>query len=244
MSLVRGALISAFLLVAAAGCEDPAKNAPSAKVDSAKPVQRPSASAAAKPAGSAAAVGATATATATAATPPTDAPEKPANAVSFDGSNSSVGFVGSKVTGKHEGKFEKFDGWVAIDGDKAESARIYVAIEMASVKTDAADLDKHLQSDDFFAIGANPKGFFESTSIKAGGEKGATHTIEGNLKLRGVEKSVTFPATVKATADEITATAEFSIKRGDWGIKYEGKKDDLIREDVLIKLNIKAPRKK
>jgi polyisoprenoid-binding protein YceI len=242
MSRLSLVLVSALVLGAAA-CEDPAKNVSSATVDSAKPVQRPSAASSAKPAGSAAAT-ATATATAASTAAPAGAPEKPANALTLDGATSKVGFIGSKVTGKHEGNFEKLDGWIAIDGDKAEAARIYVEIDMGSVKTDSADLDKHLKSDDFFAIEKNPKGVFESTSIKAGGEKGATHTIEGNLKLRGVEKSVTFPATVKISADEITAKAEFSINRKNWDIKYEGKKDDLIRDDVVIKLDLKVARKK
>ncbi|MFO0572280.1 MAG: YceI family protein [Polyangiaceae bacterium] len=40
----------------------------------------------------------------------------------------------------------------------------------------------------------------------AGGEKGATHTVTGNLTLRGVTKSVTFPATIKPGADGISVT--------------------------------------
>lgn len=241
MSRLSIVLVSALVL-GAAGCEDPARNVSSATVDSAKPVQRPSAASSAKPTSSAAP--APSATTAATATPAAAAPEKPANALTLDGASSKVGFIGSKVTGKHDGSFEKLDGWIAIDGDKAEAARIYVEIDMSSVKTDSADLDKHLKSDDFFSIEKNPKGFFESTSIKAGGDKGATHTIEGNLKLRGVEKSVTFPATVKISADEITAKAEFSINRKNWDIKYEGKKDDLIRDEVVIKLDLKVARKK
>jgi hypothetical protein len=38
--------------------------------------------------------------------------------------------------------------------------------------------------------------------------------------------------------------AEFSINRKDFGIVIEGKKDDLIRDDVLMKITLKAPRKK
>lgn len=246
MSRMRNLMFVGLFASALVACSDPAADAPSAKVDSAKPVNRPSSSASAKtsaaPATSAA-PGTSAAPTASAA-PKVDAPEKPANAVDFNNENSKIEFVGSKKIGEHNGKFEKFNGWISIDGDKAESARIWVEVDLASVKTDSADLDKHLQAEDFFWVEKMPKATFESTAIKAGGDKGATHTIEGNFGLRTLTKSLTFPATVKVTADEITAKSEFSLNRKTWDIKYDGKADNVINDLVLIKLDIKAPRKK
>lgn len=223
-------------VASAPGCADPAKDAPKATVESAKPIPPPS--------GAKSSTGSAGASTTTAK--PADGGDVPApdGALSISSQGSSIGFVGSKVTGKHEGKFEKFDGWMTIDGDKAESARIFVSIDMSSVKTDEAKLDGHLKGDDFFDIANHPKATFQTSEIKVGGEKGATHTITGNLKLRGVEKSVTFPATVKIEGDSVSATAEFAINRQDFGIKYAGKKDDLIRDDVLLKLQLKVARKK
>jgi hypothetical protein len=51
-----------------------------------------------------------------------------------------------------KGVFEKFKGTVNIDDKDISKSKVEVSIEMASVKTDSADLDKHLKSDDFFAI--------------------------------------------------------------------------------------------
>ena len=85
-----------------------------------------------------------------------------------------------------------------------------------------------------------PKASFASTSIKAGGEKGASHTVTGNLTLHGVTKSITFPATIKTTGTGIDADAEFAINRKDFGLVYAGKPDDLIRDDVVIKLTIRS----
>lgn len=228
-------------------CEDPAATAPKATVGSAKPVTTASAKATAKatataaasaaPAESAAAPAPSGSAAAAAA-----APAKPEGALDLLPATSKVEWTGSKVTGKHDGKFEKFTGWLALEGDKPETAKIFVDIELASVKSDSEKLDGHLKSDDFFSADKFPSATFVSTEIKAGGDKGATHTITGNLKMRGVEKSVSFPATVKVDAKEVSAKAEFAINRKDWGIVYEGKKDDLIREDVVIKLDIKAAR--
>ena len=71
---------------------------------------------------------------------------------------------------------------------------------------------------------------------------GATHTVTGNLELHGVKKSITFPATIQVTLDNAAVDAEFAIDRKDFGIVYAGKADDLIRDGVVIKLNLKVPR--
>jgi polyisoprenoid-binding protein YceI len=223
------ALPALFSLASLTACEDPAKDAPRATVQTAAP--HPSTEA---------------THAATAATAAT-----PANVPALAGAEnlpldatSSVGFVGSKVTGKHEGKFEKVTGTVSLVGGKIEGGRIAIDVDVSSVKTDQEKLDGHLKSPDFFDVAKFPKATFTSSEIKAGGDKGATDTITGELDLHGEKKVLTFPATVTVTADGVSGTAEFVINRKDFKIIYPGKPDDLIRDDVVLKLSLKAPRKK
>ena len=158
--------------------------------------------------------------------------------------NTKLGWKGSKVTGSHTGTFPKVSGSIEGQGADATKARITVDIDMASVTSDNPKLTGHLKSDDFFAVGKHPKAKFVSTSIKAGGDKGASHTITGNLSLRGVTKSITFPATIKITDSEVNAKAEFWIDRNKWGVVYKGMKNDLIRKEVVLTLSVKVARKK
>ena len=159
--------------------------------------------------------------------------------------NSKVLFTGSKVTGKHEGGFNKFTGAIDLVNEKPTESNVTVDIETASVFTDTDGLTKHLQTGDFFEVEKYPKASFRSTQIVADSAKGANaYTVSGDLELRGVRKSVTFPATIVVTADEVTVNSEFAINRKDFGIVYAGKADDLIRDDVAIKLDLKASRKK
>jgi polyisoprenoid-binding protein YceI len=58
--------------------------------------------------------------------------------------------------------------------------------------------------------------------------------------MHGVSKAVEFPAMIGKTGGEITLNAEFKIKRFDWGIVYKGQADNLIYDDVVIKLDLKA----
>jgi polyisoprenoid-binding protein YceI len=215
MSRIAPIVLPAALLFALAGCEDPTKDKPKATVSSASPAT-------------------------TQAAAPTGATETYA----VDPASSTVGFIGSKVTGKHEGKFEKLTGTITLAGGKPEGGKIAFEVDTSSVKTDDGKLDEHLKAPDFFDVAKFPKATFTSSQIKAGGEAGATHTVTGELDLHGVKKTITFPATITVAADTVTGTTEFSINRKDFGIVTPGKPDDLIRDDVLLKLSLKAPRKK
>ena len=153
--------------------------------------------------------------------------------------NSKVEFIGSKVTGSHNGSFEKFSGEIDYAG-APEKSRVSVTIDTDSITADDANLTKHLKTADFFDVAKFPQATFVSTEIKPGGTGGASHTITGNLTLHGVTKSVTFPATINVTPDVANVDANFSINRKDFGINYAGAQDNLIRDDVVLKLTIRA----
>jgi polyisoprenoid-binding protein YceI len=92
-------------------------------------------------------------------------------------------------------------------------------------------------SPDFFDVETYPTTTFNSTSIESATEG---FTITGNLELHGVTKSISFPASIGVGEGQVTAEAEFFIKRNDFGIVYPGKPDDLIRDEVVIKLSLVA----
>ena len=153
--------------------------------------------------------------------------------------NSKIEFIGAKVTGHHNGSFKKFSGTIDYAG-QIETSRVSITIDSSSLETDTPDLTKHLKTADFFDVAKYPEAKFESTGIKAGGEKGASHTVTGNLTLHGVTKSVSFPATITASAGAINVESSFAINRKDFAINYPGKTDDLIRDDVALTLHVKA----
>jgi len=185
-------------------------------------------------------------ATVTSATAAVGATPPAAGAVNYAFSNegSKLEFTGAKVSAKHDGAFKAFRGTIGVvDGDATKS-QVNVEIDIASLEIEPAKLAGHLKTPDFFDAEKFPKAKFVSTAIKAGGESGATHTVSGNLELHGVTKGITFPAKIKIEADTVTVDAEFAINRKDFSIVYPGMPDDLIKDDVLIKLSLiakKAP---
>ncbi len=158
---------------------------------------------------------------------------------------SKVEFIGSKVTGKHDGGFKQFTGTIDLVNGKAEESSVSVDIDMASVFTDAEGLTDHLKKADFFEVDKFPKSTFKSTKIAADSAKGADrYIVTGDLTLRGVTNSISFPATIKINDADVAVNAEFSVNRKDFGVDHAGMANDLIRDDVVIKLDLKSPRKK
>ena len=151
---------------------------------------------------------------------------------------SKVEFVGSKVTGSHNGGFKTFTGHFTVKDGKPVGNDHKVVIDMASTFSDAEKLTGHLKSPDFFDVEKFPQSTFDVTELKAA--DGGKYTVSGNFTLHGVTKNISFPATVTQGSDTVTIKAEFDIKRKDFGIVYAGKADDLIRDEVVIKLDLTA----
>ena len=174
---------------------------------------------------------------------PQSSAQKPAETLVISPENSKVEFVASKVTRSHQGSFKKFTGKIELVPDSIPESRVSIDIDTASVETDDPQLTGHLKTPEFFDVAKNPKATFESTKIEPS-NSGSNYTITGNFDLHAVKKSITFPANIQVTADSAAVDAEFSINRKDFGIVYAGKADDLIRDSVVIKLNLRVPRKK
>ena len=174
---------------------------------------------------------------------------KPANAETLiiSPENSKVEFIAAKVTRSHNGSFKQFTGAIDLVNNSVADSRVMIDIQMSSVVTDEDDLTKHLQTPDFFDVAKYPKATFTSTKIVpilSPGTSGVSYDVSGNFDLHGIKKTITFPATIEVAPDSVSVNAEFAINRKDFGIVFQNKADDLIRDGVVIKLTLKAPRTK
>jgi polyisoprenoid-binding protein YceI len=216
-------------LICISGCANPADDVAPATTSEAKPI--PPASAGSGPADEA-----------KSASKPAILVEPSAGGTAITPDNATIGFVGSKVTGSHNGGFKMFKGTFEVVPTKLESSKITAEIDTNSIFTDNDRLTNHLKSPEFFDVAKFPTSSFVSTAIEAGGKdpkaKDATHTVTGNLTLHGVTKSISFPAKIAVSGDKATLDSEFFINRKDFGITYPGKANDLIRDEVVIKLAV------
>lgn len=229
--MIRSAFVLLVCFVLTACAKDPSEEVPAASIETEQAEES------AEAAESQAAEG-------EAAEPADEAAAEPAAAaeIAITPENSSIEFIGSKVTAQHPGGFRDFSGSVTLNTEDVLQSSLSVTIQMASTYSDNERLTGHLLSEDFFDAANIPTATFRTQRIEVLEGEGGSHTITGALNLHGVEQTISFPANVTLTDAAFTATAEFSINRSDFGITYPGRPDDLIREGVVIKLNVNVPR--
>jgi len=152
----------------------------------------------------------------------------------LDGKNTTVGFVGAKPNGKHEGGFKTVTGTASVDKDDLTTLKISLDIDMNSLFSDNDKLTTHLKSPDFFGVKANPKSKFVSTKVE---KSGGDYKITGDLTMLGKTKSVSFPAKLAVGATGLTLTSSFTIDRTQWGMTYGAGKVD---NDVKLSVSVNA----
>ena len=167
-----------------------------------------------------------------------------------DTESSIVTWDGYKPTGKHNGTINITDGSISVEDGAIASASFTIDITSLTVldipaeEEGNAKLTGHLMSADFFDAENYPTATFELVDVAPFAEDmkvedkeefetdftpasasdimvdNPTHMITGNLTMRGVTKSVSFPATVTLAEGGVTATANFNIDRTAWNLSY------------------------
>ncbi|UXP33267.1 YceI family protein [Reichenbachiella agarivorans] len=148
--------------------------------------------------------------------------EKETISVQADVSKSTVIWNATKVIGGgHTGTIILSEAKLDLKGSELKGGSFtadMTTINSTDLEGDwKAKLDGHLKSDDFFAVDKFKTATFKITKLK----KTATgYDVTGDMTIKGKTVSVTFPATVTATGDTVTATAKITLDRTKFDVKY------------------------
>ena len=163
---------------------------------------------------------------------------------SIDPTHSEIGFkVKHMMFTNVSGKFLTYDATITTEGDDFENAAIEFSGDIASIDTANADRDGHLKSADFFDAENHPKLTFKASSFKKINDE--KYEIIGDLNIRGVAKTVTFPVEFSGILTDpwgdtkVGLSIEGKINRKDWGLNWNSALETggvLVGEEV--KLNI------
>ncbi|MGQ7249911.1 YceI family protein [Halomonas sp. V046] len=142
-----------------------------------------------------------ATALAAAALVPLSQAQAADYAIDIDGQHAFVQFKISHLGFSYIlGSFESFDGSFSYDPDNLEASEANVEVEVASLTTNHAERDKHIQSADFLDADEYPTATFTSTGFAPSGDNEGVLT--GDLTLHGVTNSIEMPVTLLGEGDD------------------------------------------
>lgn len=135
---------------------------------------------------------------------------------------SKIEWTGRKVTGKHFGTINIKEGSLDIkDGFLTGGS---FTVDMTSIKVldmqgeYAGKLEGHLKSDDFFGSDVYPTANLVVTQSIAKGN--GQFDVKANLTIKGATHPVNFVATVTPEGKKYKATANITIDRSLYNVKY------------------------
>ena len=165
--------------------------------------------------------------------------------------NSTVNWVGKKVTGSHEGTIDiNAANFVLSDGDLIGG---YVIIDMTSIKdTDLnekmqAKLEGHLSSDDFFSVEEFPEASLIVTEVSKVETEDANYNVKGNLTIKGHTHPTEFPVMVTKNDDDgLSVVGSLIFDRSLYEVKYRSGKffkdlgDKIIYDDITLSFDVNS----
>ncbi|MFP4059799.1 MAG: YceI family protein [Bacteroidota bacterium] len=169
-----------------------------------------------------------------------------------DVEKSYINWIGHKPTGSHNGKVYLDEGTLVTKDSEIKGGSF--TINMNTIENhDLKDPDRnnklvrHLKSEDFFHVEVFPSATFDITDFSANPNNKNKGILMGNLTMRGITKSVSFPVTVKKENNSFTGTSEvFTIDRTDWDVNFKSKsvfenlRDDFINDEMELKIFLVA----
>jgi polyisoprenoid-binding protein YceI len=183
-----------------------------------------------------------------------EVPTESSKTYTIDTRSTVLGWKCSKSTGTHHGTIQVTKGSISVEKEKITAGRF--TIDMKTIKDDDLTDPKEnkklvsdLSSDNLFDVEKYPVSTFEITSSEKMDKpdgSGNNYSIKGNLTIKDVTKNITIPAKITITAQEFSATSNFSIQRTDFKLKYgkgklfKGIGDSIINNTIEYTLKLKA----
>lgn len=160
---------------------------------------------------------------------------------------SRLQWSGEKPAYGHSGTVNIKSGELYFDKNKLTGGKIEV--DLSSIKVislDAKSSDKligHLKSADFFDVAKFPIATFVVTTAEK--KQDDTYSITGDISIKGITKSISFPAIIVIEDKNLSADAELTVNRIDFGANYGSvslgtKPEEVISDHMDIKAEIKA----
>lgn len=175
-----------------------------------------------------------------------------AEVISIDTAKSSIKWTGKKLAGAHYGTLRLSKGQVQVKdgilvGGSFEIDMNSLAVVDIKEPSLNAKLVGHLKSDDFFSVGSFPLVTFTITKAELLPDAAAgapNYQITGDLSIKGIVHSISFPALAHMSGGVAHAAASTSVDRTKWNVRYGSGKffanlgDKLIKDDFDVELHI------
>lgn len=160
------------------------------------------------------------------------------------GDQSSVDWIGRKVTGSHNGTIAIKKGELILNNGELTGGKIIIdttTIKILDVTDPAlnAQFYGHLASDDFFSSESYPEAVLLITSVSG-------TSIQGDLTIKGITHPIAFDAVLNVNGDRLVASGKLVVDRTKYEMRFRSGNffkdlgDTLIYNDFDLNVTITA----
>lgn len=138
--------------------------------------------------------------------------------------------------------FSDWSAEIAFDPDKLEQSKARVVIQAKSGATGDMQYDGSLPAEDWLDVAAHPEIVFEAATFRRQGE---AYEAVGELTLKGVTKSLSFPFTLTIEEDRAEMSGSLPLQRSEFGIGEAADASGMVSvsPELQIELRVAATRK-
>ena len=154
---------------------------------------------------------------------------------SIDPSSSRLTAEFTQIGVPVSGPFTRFNGHVAFDPAKPSDAKAHIEIDTTSFDLGEDNYNDELRKKEWFDSARYPAATFDASGLKPLG--GDRFEALGRLSLKGRQKELKIPVTVKTEAATTVVDGVVPISRKDFTIGA-GSWDEVIEDLVKIKFHI------
>ncbi|HVX52730.1 MAG TPA: YceI family protein [Chitinophagaceae bacterium] len=129
-----------------------------------------------------------------------------------------------------KGSLNGLRGVIKWDAANPAASQINASVDVNTLNTGINMRDKDLKEEKYFNLAKYPTINFTSTAVSA-------TSITGNLTIKGITKSITFPITVTPSGAGYLFKGEFTINRRDFNV---GEGSMVLSDDVKVTLKVQA----
>ncbi|HKJ42996.1 MAG TPA: YceI family protein [Sunxiuqinia sp.] len=153
------------------------------------------------------------------------APNVIAEKLNVDTKESSVKWLGKKVTGEHYGSIAVKEGTLKVSDGEIKGGKIFIDMQSIENKdlTDAEYNQKlvgHLKSEDFFSVEKFPTAELVLTDVE---NRGDGYDFTGDLTIKGITHPVQFSGTSTTEKDGIKVEGSLTVNRSKYNVRYGSK---------------------
>jgi polyisoprenoid-binding protein YceI len=160
-------------------------------------------------------------------------------------SSSSIRFSSTQMGEPLKGEFQRFDGKIEFDSGSPPQGKVRIEVDIASIKTGAADRDKQALGSDWFAARKRPTAVFSAQQFRrTGADSSDSYEAIGVLEIKDTSIPVTLPFTLRIDGSGLAEMhAQLSLNRLAFGLGAGSLSDpSVVAHDVAVDITLRAQR--